>query len=489
MKALALVPLLVALLGVVGGEAQELARVPLVLHVHSDLSTGDRSVEELLKTLRAQGIGGLLLAENYLARVEYGFEPFRALTHVTYEERSVMHLGPDRFLARISRARRANPDMLLLPGVEVIPHQFWSGSPAGLAMTLHNTQKNLLVFGVEDPAGLRSLPVTGNPYTRGYGRQSLVDALPALLIVPGLVLFFVHKVRRQRVGSAIIIVRHRRFVLGTLLLLIGVVDLVRGWPFTVDEYPPWRDFGLAPHQALIDHVEGLGGATVWSFPEAWDEGRRPVGPVAVSWRTDAYPDDLLRTFRYTAFGALYDQPARFILPGGGWDRLLVEYAAGERSRPAWGVGESGFHGTAGGKRLEATQTVFLVRERTERAVLDALKRGRMYALQRTPEGTLVLADWSVTAGDTAAVSGETLRVPEGTPVEVRIAVDATGAGADTVRVSLVRNGAFLNAWSGETSVRATHREVFDGRPLVFRIDARGRVPHRIISNPIFVVRP
>jgi hypothetical protein len=488
MKALACVALWVAV-AASAGEAQELARVPVVLHVHSDLSTGDRPLEELAKTLRARGLGGLLLVENYLLRAEYGLEPFRALTRVTHEERSVLTSGIERYLARVAQVRRAYPDLLILPGVEVIPHQYWSGSPLGLAMTLHNTQKNLLVFGVEDPRELRSLPVAGNAYARRYGWRSLVEAAPALLVVPGVVLLSVKRIRRHRIGSAVVLVRRRRWVLGAALVLVGIVTVIRGWPFTVDEFPPWGDFGVAPHQALIDHVNRLEGATIWSFPEAWDEGRRAVGPVAVSWRTDAYPDDLLRTFRYTGFGALYEQPTRFIQPGGSWDRLLVEYAAGERSRPAWGVGESGFHGTASGKRLDAIQTVFLVRGKSEAEVLDALRRGRMYALQRTPDAALVLTDWSVAAGGGAAVSGETLQVPEGTTVEVRIAVDATGAGAEGLRVTLVRNGAVLNAWAGDASVRAVHREVFDGRPLVFRIDARARVPHRIVANPIFVVRP
>ena len=490
MKSLAAAALGVLLVGGAGGAAgEELQRVPVVLHVHSDLSTGDLSLDELARAARAQQLGGLLLVENYLLRAEYGLAPFRALTRVTHEQRAVLTSSLEGYLARVAQARRAHPDLLILPGVEVIPHQHWSGSPLGLAMTLHNTQKNLLVFGVSDPAALRSLPVTGNPHARRYGWQSLVDAVPALLLVPGIALLLTKRVHRQRVGRAIVLVRRRHWVLGGVLAVVGTVAFVRAWPFTVDAYPPWRDFGVAPHQELIDHVERLGGATIWSFPEAWDEGRRSIGAVKVSWRTEPYPDDLLRTFRYTAFAAIYEQTTRFVQPGGAWDRLLVEYAAGERSRPAWGVGESGFHGTGGGKRLGAIQTVFLVRDKTEGAILDALKRGHMYALQRVPEASLVLADWSVVAGDAVAVSGETLRVAEGTPVDVRIAVDAAGSGAEGLRVTLVRNGAVLNAWSGETSVRATHREIFDGRPLVFRIDARARVPHRLLSNPLFVTRP
>ena len=50
-------------------------------------------------------------------------------------------------------------------------------------------------------------------------------------------------------------------------------------------------------------------------------------------------------------GAVYEQPTRFTEPGLGWDRMLGQYVRGERSRPAWGVAESGFHGLARGKRL------------------------------------------------------------------------------------------------------------------------------------------
>jgi hypothetical protein len=477
---------LALLIGAGRADGEELRRLPTVVHVHSDLSSGSFSIEELVRMGGAQGLEGMLLVENYLSRAEYGLAPFRAITRVVHEQRGVLTTGVDGYLARVAAARRAHPGMLLLPGVEVIPHLHWTGSPLALSMMLHNTQKNVLVFGLEDAASLRSLPATGNPYVRRLGWQSLVDAAPALLILPGLGLLLIPRTRRERVGRAVMIVRRRSVVLGGTLLVLGVVALVRAWPFTVDAYPPWSDFGLAPHQALIDHVDRLGGATVWSFPEAADEGQRSIGGVRVFWRTDPYPDDLLRTFRYTAFGAVYAQSTRFEQPGGRWDRMLVEYAAGERSRPAWGIGESGFHGSASVKYLGGIQTVFLVREKSGPAVIDALKRGRLYALQRTPEGSLVLADWSLGAGSAVAVSGETLRVAVGTPVDIRIAVDATGTGAEGLRVTLLRNGTVLNGWTGDTSVRATHREVFDGRPAVFRIEARARAPHRILASPVFL---
>lgn len=480
---------LVATLGLLGwlsatAAAQPLERLPGVVHVHSDLSTGTLSLEQLAALAETHGIGALLVTENYLLRVEYGLWPFRALTRVTREEPSVL-ADLEGYLDRVARAGAQAPRVILVPGVELVPHYHWTGSPWALEMALEGTQKNLLAFGITDPAALRSLPVVGNPHARVFATQSLVDALPALLIVPGVMLLTRKRPRRQRLGRAVIVVLRRAWWPGLLLVAVGAVALARGWPFTVDRYPVWEAHGLAPHQALIDHVEKLGGVSVWSLPEARDSGEDHVGPVRVTWETAPYPDDLLRTFRYTAFGAIYEDTTRFERPGGGWDRLLNQYVAGERSRPAWAVGESGFHDFGAGKGIGPVQTVFLVRERSSRGVLDALRTGRMYALQRTRELSLELTDFRVSAGEAVAVSGETALTAPGTPLEVTIGVESPRGAPQDLRVALVRNGVVLGAWIGPTPYRVAHREVFGGTPLVFRLEVRGQGP-RLLSNPIFV---
>jgi len=467
--------------------APALERLPAALHVHSDLTTGDHSLAALAAAAERQGIEALLLAENYLLRVEYGVPPFRALTRVTWEEPSVLAAGVDRYLARVAEARRRHPRVLLVPGVEVMPHYYWTRERFALHLTVHDTQKNLLVFGVTDPAALAALPVAGNRRA-GLTWQSALEAIPALLVVAGVGVLARKHGRRRRLGRLMVGVRRRRRVIGAALVAIGAAALVRGWPFLQDPYPPWAPAGLAPHQALIDRVEGLGGAAVWSFPEAPDAGERRFGPVRVTWRTEPHADDLLRTFRYTAFGALYEQPTRVTEPGGVWDRLLAQYAAGERSRPAWAVGESGFHDTSAGKRLGAVQTVLLVSERSEAGVLQALRRGRLYALKRTPDSALVLAEFAVTGGAGTAGPGDTLAVPAGARIELRLAIEAT-AGAEPVRVILVRNGVAAEAWAGRTPFHATYRETYDGAPLVLRVDVRGRAPHHLVASPVFVQAP
>jgi len=428
--------------------------------------------------------GALLLTENFLARVDYALPPFRALTRVSREERTVG--DPARYLARVAEVRARLPHVLLIPGVEVVPHYYWTGSPFALDMTVHNVQKNLLVFGVRDPKALAALPVVGNAAAGAYTLQSVADALPGLLVFPGIVLLSRRRAVRKRLGrGAVVVVQRRAWGLGLVLCLVGVVALVRGWPFTINGLSTGHDLGIAPYQALIDHVDALGGVTVWSLPEARDIGEQQVGPVRVGWLTEPYADDLLRTFRYTAFGAVYEDTSTFEQPGGSWDRLLAEFLRGERSRPAWALAESAFHGHTAGKQVGPIQTVFLVADKSEAAVLDAFRQGRMYAVQRTRELGLDLTEFSATAGDVTVGMGETLRAPAGTPIEVRIAVDASDGGRHDVRVMLVRNGRVEALERSATPYRSVRHETSDGTPLVLRVEARGAL-QRVLSNPIFV---
>jgi hypothetical protein len=478
--------LLAALVGLLAAApAAALERVRGVVHVHSDLSTGDFALEGLVGLADAQGIDALLLSENYLARVEYGLPPFRALTRVSREERSVGET-PERYLARVAEVRARLPHVLLIPGVEVIPHYYWTGSPLALDMTVHDVQKNLLVFGVSDPAALRGLPVAGNPAAGRYTAQSALDALPGLLVIPGLLLLWRRRPVRRRLGpGAVVVVQRRAWGLGLTLCALGVVALVRAWPLTDDGLPTSQSLGVAPYQALIDHVDRLGGVTVWSLPEARDVGEQYLGPVHVGWLTEPYADDLLRTFRYTAFGAVYEDTTTFEQPGAGWDRLLAEYVRGERSRPAWAVAESGFHGHTAGKQVGPIQTVFLAADRSEAGVLDALRRGRMYAVRRTPALGFDLAEFTATAGAATVGMGETLSAPAGTPVEIRVAVEASDGGHHDVRVALIVNGRIEALERGATPYRAVHRFVGDGAPRVVRVEARG-AEQRVVANPIFV---
>src|SRR5439155_803882 len=125
--------------------AEPYERLAAIVHVHSDLSTGEFPLEELTDMAERQGLSAVLVTENYLNRVEYSLPPFRALARVTYESRSV-HGRLDEYFARVAQARAARPRVPVLPGVEVMPHYSSTGSPFSLALTLHGTQTNLPIW-------------------------------------------------------------------------------------------------------------------------------------------------------------------------------------------------------------------------------------------------------------------------------------------------------------------------------------------------------
>src|SRR5205085_11376259 len=114
------------MLGAAVTPAAALERLSAVVHVHSTLSTGNLTLDQLAATAQDNGVGALLLSENYLLRIQYGLPPFRALTHAVYEEASVLGRA-DEYFARVAETRRRFPGLVIVPGVEVIPHYFWSG--------------------------------------------------------------------------------------------------------------------------------------------------------------------------------------------------------------------------------------------------------------------------------------------------------------------------------------------------------------------------
>jgi hypothetical protein len=106
-------------------------------------------------------------------------------------------------------------------------------------------------------------------------------------------------------------------------------------------------------------------------------------------------------------------------------------------------------------------------------------------VQRTREVGFDLSEFSATAGGVTVGMGETLRAPAGTPIEVRLALDASDGGRHDVKVSVLRNGRLAVLERTATPYRGVVREVGDGTPLVLRVEARG-AQQRVLSNPIFV---
>lgn len=476
--------------------SRKMLQVTGVIHVHTRMSTGQASLEETLSAARKNGVEAILLAENYLLRYEYGLYPWRNLIRRRMEWPSILRLGPDRFLEGVGQAQRNFPEVILIPGIEVAPYHFWTGSLPQGDLTLHDTQKNLLVIGLERAQDYLQLPALGNRavvrYDAARGIRAVVEGL---MLIGGITLFFFRRKRRVQVGPFVTSQVKTYRLPGAVMVAMASFSLVDNFPFQSPRFDPYRDNpGILPYQELIDYANGRGGVSIWSFPEARDFHRFDYGPLGkVTVKTDPYPLDLFQSHDYTAFGAIYADNTPLIDPGGGWDGLLQAYCAGRRARPAWGIGEAGLHfeGQAG-KRMIDVETIFLVPRRGKREVLQALKRGEMYALRRDASYGLVLEDFRVAQGGGAsprvALAGEEIEIVEGKPWEIQFSIATTRRKAVPLEVKLIRSGKVVQALRVLTPYRGSLRDRFlpgTGRDY-YRLDVLGESPHRLLSNPIFV---
>ena len=152
------------------------------VHVHSTMSTGSLSLESLARRAEEQQLDVLILSENFTLRYDYGLPPLEGFLKYHASFPSVMEYGVRRFLDEVRAVQRRHPNLIIIPGVEVAPHYYWTGSLLQGDLTMHNAQRNLLVIGLERAEDYEQLPSRGNSFSFVWGRQSVVNGLPLLLL-------------------------------------------------------------------------------------------------------------------------------------------------------------------------------------------------------------------------------------------------------------------------------------------------------------------
>ncbi len=471
-----------------GGAEGNLLQVKAAFHVHTNLSTGALSLEEVVEEARMEGIDSVIFAENFLLRFEYGLFPFRGLLKKVVEEPSVVRQGIRQWLRSIEAAQTKFPDVILIPGVEVMPYYYWDGSPFRGDLTLWDAQKNLLAVGIDKAEDYLRIPAVGNG--RSLSPQQphvLTSALGLALVGVGIFLVQAGWDKRIQLKHGVLTGQKWYRVPGWLALGIGTLFLFEA--FSASELNPYMgDRGMEPYQRIIDSIEAGGGMVFWSLPEARDLRQAAFGPLGVTIRTDPHPEVLLQTHDYTGFGAVYPDNVTFTEPGREWDQLLLEYTEGHRPRPAWGIGELGYHGPP--KQLGDVLTVFLVRQRSREAILEALKLGRFYSVKPKPDYRLVLEDFSIGQKQKLAwipMGGE-LEADGEDPVLIRLRIGASDGREVPLTLRLIRSGRLLRTIQGRTpfAETLTVSSPDRGKHEFFRIEIAE--PHLLLSNPIFVRR-
>jgi len=445
-----------------------------VIHVHSTYSSGGETIAELVTKANQAKIGALVLTDHDRVVMEYGFPPFRNIVKKRVERPSVLRKGIENYLAEIHHQNQIQNDVIVIPGVQSSPFYYWAGNPFEGDLTAHDFSKEILAIGMMDPSDYKRLPFPHNGLHFQFHRNRLLPFLASIaLLLIGV--WLIHKLTRKKWGVAVCI--------------IAICFLFDRNPFVGSNHDPYygpRD--TDPYQEFIDYVQSRGGMTFWSHPESrFSAEGQDLGLIRLV--TKPYPGDMVQTANYTGFAALYGETTLADAPGMQWDVMLNQYCEGTRKTPVWAIAESDYHGLDGKEPLDRYLTVFLVREKTREAVLDAMKHGHMYAISRSGPVSPVLDYFRVTDGEDGnnAISGEQFTV-RALPPKLSGKISVSDGQQYVAEVKIIRNGELYKYFMDYTPIEFTFTETeYPARGKNnYRIDARIEKIGRILSNPVFV---
>ncbi len=443
-----------------------------VADIKTNFSEGCSSIQDIVNQAERQKIDVILFADYARNSMEFGIEPFERIFKNIISGPSVLNRGVGGYLSEIKENDRQFERTLLIPGVETIPFYFWTGSNYDKNLTAHNWDKHLLVFGMDAAQDFEQLPLPNSNFSKKYTHELLNNFI---------IIGFIFMVTVGAVYKG-----YYRKITVPLMLFFALMTL-NNHPFQSSPFDPYHgDQGMEPYQNLIDFATSKGALVFWNHMET-DSGINQKGTTVLE--TLPYPDDLLKTRNYTGFQAVGDNPIRQTDPGQQWDQVLMEYLNGKREHPVWGFGGNDyFCEEQKGDRLGSVRTIFLVRERNNDTVLDAMKNGRMYAVRQADANRLSLDEFVVEdqkAGNQVTMGQEL--VATDFPA-IKLKLRSVQGGNKTAQIQIIRNGSLVKAETVSLPYELTWRDVGVDRksPAYYRVKAQVSPEDHLVSNPIFV---
>ena len=443
-----------------------------VADIKTNFSEGCSSIQNLANQAERQKIDVVMFGDYARNSMEFGIKPFERIFKNIIHGPSVLDGGAGGYISEIKENDRQFERTLLIPGVETIPFYFWTGSNYDKNLTAHNWDKHLLVFGMDTAQDFEQLPLPNSNFSKKYTHELLNNFI---------IIGFIFMVTVGAVYKG-----YYRKITVPLMLLFALMTL-NNHPFQSSPFDPYHgDRGMEPYQNLIDFATSKGALVFWNHMET-DSGISQKGATVLE--TLPYPDDLLKTRNYTGFQAVGDKPIRQTEPGQQWDQVLMQYLNGNREHPVWGFGGNDyFCEDQKGDRLGSVRTIFLVRERNNDTVLDAMKNGRMYAVRQADANRLSLDEFVV--GDQKAGNQVTMGqelVATDFPA-IKLKLRSVQGGNKTAQIQIIRNGSLVKVETVSLPYELTWRDVGVDRkgPVYYRIKAQVSSEDHLVSNPIFV---
>ncbi len=478
-----------------------------VLDTRSQFSDGIYTIDGLAKLAQDRGVQVLFINDHDKMALSYGVPFLSTIIAKTVKRNAILNGNPEDYLQAIRQAEEKYKNILIIPGTESSPFYYWSGNPLQNNLTAHDYERRILTVGLTKPDDYGHMPVVHN------------SGVFNILRLPALIPFLISLLA----ASVLIIWRGILRIAGIVLVVISLLFIIENHPFRASSFDPFHGpQGMLPYQELIDYVRSRGGLTFWNYPET-RSGVRKLGPIQVS--TKPYPEVLMASKGYTGFAALYGDNITLTEPGNIWDMALQEFCKGYRQRPPWGVATADYHKEGeGGEVFGNFQTVFLVRDKSKKAVLAAMENGKMYARRGKYPLLASLDEFSIAdeQGGPRGLSGDNVTVKN--HARIRISIKAPAANLQTagqnnilsvpnaaaaatppaqtnntatntstppaptnpVLVRLIRNGVVINTFEGPLPLNVDYIDPYfrPGEKTYYRMDMQGF--GRIVANPIFV---
>jgi len=440
--------------------------VSCVLHIHSNFSSGKNSIEEIVDLAKQHNIDCVVLTDHFLRKVEYGLWPFRGVIKKSMSSPSVMKIGVEKYLSKIEEMNKKQKDVIVIPGLEITPHYFWSIEENSLV--INNLHKHMLIIGLDKKNLFYSLPVIGNESNAGKIR--ILSFWPIVFILLGI--FFKSK----------------------FLVIFSIIFLAINYPFKYLPFDQYKNYSELPYQNLINYINSIpqyygtnsiAPLIVWAHPEAPNYEKKyllkTIRKLKIFTQTIPYGESLLKTYDYNGFG-IFAEGYRDV---GGvckiWDNILTEYCKGIRKRPVWCYSEVDFGESS--DPLYVRKNILYVKDKNYRSIIEALKNGNFYALWRNEDKELLLKNFKVCSQ--SAMFGEKYKL-NSSDVVLEFEVEFSDNSSSEVEIFIISNNAVVYRQKTFTPAKIYFKDSKPNKFSYYRIYIESKYPHKIATNPIFI---
>ncbi len=284
----------------------------VLLDVRSNHSDGAHDMATLAALAQRRGIDVLTFGEHDRYTIRLGLDPVAGKLGISQEHPSLYETGLENFFTDLARVKANHPGMTFMAATESTPGYHWSGTPF-IDLTLHDAERHIIAFGVEKPEQIKALPSYDMRNIKG---NSMLSATFWTLVV---FLLLVWTIRKRNRNVA-------------LLLALSCIALMAIWMMQ-RQVDPDVDF--------IEEAREQGLMTIWAHPGTLSGVRD--GPMGVKLDTPPYNRRVFEAPTADAFAAVYGDTDSNTVPGGMWDRFMMDYSMGYRAQPIWGVAAGDYH--------------------------------------------------------------------------------------------------------------------------------------------------